>query len=88
MKQVNMHEAKTRLSKLVEEIVSGQEDQIIIARNGTPAARLTAVGYQSDVSHRIGVARGKFSAPDPSEQLDSHIIELFTAESSEHRSNE
>ena len=37
MSQVNMLEAKSSLSKLVERVASGQENEIIIARNGKPA---------------------------------------------------
>ena len=36
---VNMHEAKTNLSKLIEAVENG--DEIIIARDGKPAARIT-----------------------------------------------
>jgi len=39
--QVNVHEAKTRLSELLAAVESGEE--VVIARNGTPAARLVAV---------------------------------------------
>ncbi|MEM1087181.1 MAG: type II toxin-antitoxin system prevent-host-death family antitoxin [Pseudomonadota bacterium] len=42
MIQVNLYEAKTSLSKLVDEAASGKE--IIIAKNGKPLARLSAVG--------------------------------------------
>ncbi len=41
MTTVNMLEAKTHLSRLVEAIESGAETEIIIARNGKAAARLT-----------------------------------------------
>lgn len=40
--QVNVHEAKTRLSELLAAVETGEE--VVIARNGTPAARLVAVG--------------------------------------------
>jgi prevent-host-death family protein len=42
--QVNMHDAKTRLSELVAAAESGEE--VIIARGGTPAVRLVAVGVR------------------------------------------
>jgi hypothetical protein len=42
MKQVNLYEAKTALSSLVEEAAAGEE--ILIAKNGKVRARLTAVG--------------------------------------------
>ena len=43
MRKVNMLEAKNSLSRLVEAVESGAETEIIIARNGKPAARLVAV---------------------------------------------
>ena len=39
--QVNMHDAKTRLSELVAAAEAGEE--VVIARNGVPAVRVTAV---------------------------------------------
>ena len=41
MKQVNLYEAKTQLSSLVEEAAAGEE--VIIAKNGKPCARLVAL---------------------------------------------
>jgi prevent-host-death family protein len=41
MKTVNMHEAKTHLSRLIEDVAAGEE--VIIARNGKPVARLLPV---------------------------------------------
>jgi prevent-host-death family protein len=38
MRQVNVHAAKTQLSKLLEAVENGEE--VVIARNGTPIARL------------------------------------------------
>ena len=38
MKTVNVHEAKTQLSRLLQEVEEGEE--IVIARNGTPVAKL------------------------------------------------
>ena len=43
MTTVNMLEAKTSLSKLVEAVESGAETEIIIARNGKPAAKLVSI---------------------------------------------
>lgn len=42
MAQVNMHEAKTQLSRLVERVAAGKE--IVIARAGRPVARLVPIG--------------------------------------------
>ncbi|ABI58904.1 type II toxin-antitoxin system Phd/YefM family antitoxin [Nitrosomonas eutropha] len=43
MQSVNTLEAKSSLSRLVDAIEQGQEREIIIARNGRPAARLVAI---------------------------------------------
>jgi prevent-host-death family protein len=53
MLTVNMHDAKSKLSSLVERLEVGQENEVIIARNGTPVARL--VPYSAP--QRIGAAR-------------------------------
>lgn len=45
MKTVNVHEAKTTLSKLLEEVERGET--IIIARNGKPIAELSAIAKRS-----------------------------------------
>ncbi len=80
MHQVNMHEAKTRLSQLVEELESGLENQIVIARNGKPVARLVGISHITDTSKRIGLARGEFIAPEPSEELDAKVEALFAGD--------
>jgi prevent-host-death family protein len=41
MKIVNVHEAKTTLSQLLSDVEHGAD--VVIARNGVPAARLTAI---------------------------------------------
>ena len=65
---VNIHDAKTHLSRLVERVEAGEE--VIIARAGRPVARL--VPYRARVQQRQpGIWRGKvtlspdFDAPDP-----------------------
>jgi prevent-host-death family protein len=72
MKPVNIHEAKTHLSRLVERAAAGEE--IIIAKSGKPVARLVALDY--DPTPRVfGTMRGKiriaddFDAPLPPELL-------------------
>ncbi|MDO9204836.1 type II toxin-antitoxin system Phd/YefM family antitoxin [Methylotenera sp.] len=59
MHTVNMLQAKTNLSRLVESIEQGGEREIIIARNGRAAANLVAVDM-SALEQRIGVAKGVF----------------------------
>lgn len=68
MNTVNMLEAKTHLSRLVDRIEKGQDDEIVIARNGRPAARLVAIA-ECKPGKRIGLLKGKFKAPSL-KQLD------------------
>lgn len=53
MSTVNMHDAKSRLSSLVEALELGRESEVVIARNGHPVARI--VPYTAP--RRIGAAR-------------------------------
>jgi prevent-host-death family protein len=58
MRTVNMHDAKSNLSRLVESVQNGLEDGVIIARNGKPAARLVPVEAKaSRVTRRIGAGK-------------------------------
>ena len=56
MHMVSLFEAKTHLSRIVDAIVSGKEDHVVISRRGKPVVRLTAV-RATDGSKRIGLAR-------------------------------
>jgi prevent-host-death family protein len=58
---VNMLEAKTHLSRLVERIETGEEREIIIARNGRPVAKLTTLDAgEAKTKLRLGLLEGKF----------------------------
>jgi prevent-host-death family protein len=61
MKKVNIYEAKTRLSQLVEEAASGRD--VVIARAGRPVARLTRLAGTGE-KRRLGVLDGRFKIPD------------------------
>ena len=76
MPTVNMLEAKNNLSKLVEAVENGGESEIIIARNGRPAARLVPLeGRKAGV--RIGVAKGLFEVPDDIDEDNDEIARMF-----------
>jgi prevent-host-death family protein len=71
MRQVNIHEAKTQLSKLIS---AGEE--VIIARYGEPVARLVPI--RPPTAKRVpGSARGKFKVPP--EFFEPLPIELLNA---------
>lgn len=80
MHTVNMFQAKTNLSKLVEEVESGQETEIIIARHGRPVARLTAIGVGRGKERRIGVAAGRLVVPDSIDADNEKIARLFSGD--------
>lgn len=60
MAPVNMHDAKTRLSALVEAVASGAEAEVVIARNGRPVARLVPMPARKPI--RLGLAEGLFTS--------------------------
>ncbi len=74
MRQVNIHEAKTHLSRLVEEVAAGEE--IVIAKAGRPIAKLVPLASELE-PRQLGSLRGKiwladdFDAPLPEDVLAS-----------------
>jgi len=56
MHQVNIHEAKTHLSKLIQEVISGEE--VIIAKGNKPIVKLVSIDTQG-VQRQLGTAKGK-----------------------------
>ena len=74
MIQFNMFEAKTNLSKIAKMLESGEEDYVVIARNGEPLLRII-LEPKVDVSKRLGIAKGKVNIPDDFDDID--IFEEF-----------
>ena len=81
IKTVNMLEAKTHLSRLVQSVENG-EGEVIISRNGKPVARLVPhAATKPDVSKRIGVAKGEFQIDcEAFDTMDEEIAKLFYGE--------
>lgn len=79
MEIVNMFEAKSSLSRLVDAIATGREREIILARNGRPAAKLVALD-EPLANQRIGVAKGKFVVPDDIDADNDEVARLFCGE--------
>lgn len=78
MNYVNIHEAKTHLSRLVAAIKSGAESEVVIAQNGVPAARLVPL---ADKPKPIwGLEKGKFVVPDDIDELNPEIERMFYGE--------
>ena len=75
MKQtINIHEAKTRLSQLIQQVEDG--DEIIIARANRPVARLIAY-QQKPVKRRLGEAKGMVEIMPDFDQLPGDFMEHF-----------
>jgi len=76
MQAVNMLEAKSSLSRLVQAIEEGREKEIVIARNGRPAARLVPL-ENAPAERRLGVAKGVFTVPDSIDEHNAEVAALF-----------
>jgi prevent-host-death family protein len=69
--QVNLYEAKTHLSELVERAANGEE--IVIAKSGRPRVRLVPIATRS-TPRRVGTLRGKIVVR---KDFDEPLTELF-----------
>jgi len=73
--EVNIHEAKTHLSRLLERVALGEE--VIIAKAGTPVAKLVPLDARPK-KRRLGSAKGEFTVPDDfNDPLPKEIEDLF-----------
>jgi prevent-host-death family protein len=75
--QVGMHEAKTKLSQLVERAEAGEE--IIIARNGVPVVQLVPVPRVNALADVHGALRGRIQIADDFDELSDDIADAFGA---------
>ena len=80
MKTVNIHEAKTHLSRLVDEACNGKP--FIIAKAGKPIVKVTALDAPTGRQvRRLGFLKGQFLIPDDFDQMGQQEIEKwFTGE--------
>lgn len=74
MKSVNLHYAKTHLSRLVDQALAGEE--VVIARAGTALVRLTPV-EPTRAPRRLGRDRGRIVIHDDFDEPMPEIEELF-----------
>jgi prevent-host-death family protein len=81
LKVINIHEAKTHLSRLVEEAASGHP--FIIAKSGKPRVKVVRLDEFEEsepkkVSSRLGFLKGKYVIPyDTKTQFHDEIEEMF-----------
>ena len=76
MRTVNMHEAKTHLSRLVQAAAAGEP--FIIARAGKPMVKVSAVNAaESGAMRRTGFLEGRISVPPDFDRMGSTEIEAL-----------
>ena len=81
MDTVNIHDAKTHLSRLIEKVAQGES--FIIAKAGKPMAKVVPLDAAEHKSHRrLGFMIGEFSTPDDFDSMaGAEIAELFSGRS-------
>ena len=73
VKTVNIHEAKTHLSRLIDEAVKGEP--FIIAKAGKPIVKVTALDAPEPAAkRRLGFLAGQYSIPDDFDQMGANAI--------------
>jgi prevent-host-death family protein len=76
MRTVNIHEAKTHLSRLVDAAARGES--FIIAKAGTPLVKVTAIDAPEKPKRRLGFYKGPLEVPDDFDTIDAEeIADLF-----------
>lgn len=79
MHTVNIHEAKTHLSRLIEQAAQGES--FIIAKAGKPLVKVTPLQASTAKIRRLGFMSGQFTVPDDFDHLGGRDIEqLFGSE--------
>lgn len=62
MKRVNTHEAKTHLSRILEEVENGET--VLVCRRNVPIAELRPLAPPREGDRPVGLAAGRFNVPD------------------------
>ena len=77
MQTINIHEAKTHLSRLVELAAKGES--FVIAKAGKPLVKVTALNApESEQMKRLGFMAGQLQVPDDFDRMGSdEIAQLF-----------
>ena len=75
MKRVNVHEAKARLSELLDDVARGET--VIISRRNVPAAELRAIAPARTARRRIGLEKGFVVAATFFDPLPEDVISAF-----------
>ena len=80
MMQIDMADLKKDLDNLLFLLETGQEEGIVIERQGKPVIKMVRVNVQVNkqpVEKRIGIAKGKLRSPVDLDSCNDEIAELF-----------
>lgn len=81
MRTVNVHEAKTHLSRLIERAAKGES--FIIAKSGKPMVKVVALDTPETAKvRRVGFMKGQFTTPDDFDRMGSDEIETLFGQGS------
>ncbi|NJK46142.1 MAG: type II toxin-antitoxin system Phd/YefM family antitoxin [Pleurocapsa sp. SU_196_0] len=86
MRQVNVFEAKTHFSKLLERVEAGEE--IIVARSGKPVARLVKLESATPTKRKPGRLKGRIKGAASLLEPDVELETAFSADTSSRKPNE
>jgi prevent-host-death family protein len=76
MRTVNIHEAKTHLSKLIEQTLAGGEG-FVIARAGKPVVKVVPLDQAEAPKLRTGFMKGRLTVPDDFDTMGQEEIEAM-----------
>ena len=74
--QLDVLEAKTQFSRLIEAVENGREREIVITRGGKPVVRLVSLEPPRP-RIQLGLCDGEFAIPDPDDPRDLEIARMF-----------
>jgi prevent-host-death family protein len=75
MQQINIHEAKTNLSKLIEKAVHGEP--FVIAKSGKPMVTVSAYTPPPDPAKRLGFLKGRLEVPADFDSMGNAEIQAL-----------
>ena len=74
--EISIYDAKTNFSKLIQSLIDGKEECIVVSKNGKPVAQITLIAKKN--SKRVGIAKKEMNGFDTSlEDFNSIPVEGF-----------
>ena len=79
---LNIYEAKTNFSKIIQSLETGLEKEVIICNRGKPVVRCTPISAFDENKRPFGIWKDKYAAPSDSDffELDETIAKEFNGD--------